>query len=639
MGLFSPWFLAGLAALGLPLWLHLLRKFKRAPRPFSSLMFFERRIQSSSKHRRLRYIRLLLLRVALISLLCLLFANPFVNRASSAIAARKLTVIAIDHSFSMRYQNRLADAKSQAMQLMNSLPSRQAVQIVALDSHAVAIKDPISSIEATDEASSYGEFSRALRVLEQTTALQLDVHLFTDVQQTSMPTAFTDLQMGPHTSLTIHKIGGENSPNWTVQSVSVPSRTFGAATVRLIAGVAGWQTPQTRKKLFVFLDDRVVATKEIEVPASGRCEMEFNDLVVPYGLHRGEVRLQPNDDLPRDDSFPFSIERSDPRKVLFLYGPGRSADSLFYKSALDASPADGLRVDAKEIDQSSNINLSQYAFVVLNNPGELDVLMKDRLSNYVLKGGALFIAVGLATEKAGSIPITGNKILGTTPIQGSDKFDNVQFVATPRIALDAGDRLIDRFADGTPLQFEKKIGEGRILVFASTLDNSTSDLPMHASFVPFVASSGAYLAGGEVDSSSVLVGSAVPLRQSTAQSATADVIGPEGKHELELSDATRLMSFNPAREGFYDVRRANGSRVLLAAHADRRESNLTKVPSDVLDLWRNTSSGGMAGPEAAPSNIQIPFSLWRYILTLVLIAAIVESVFAARYLSEDREST
>ena len=56
MGFLSPWFLAGLVAVGLPLWLHLLRQFKRTPQPFSSLMFFERRVQSSVRHRRLRYL-------------------------------------------------------------------------------------------------------------------------------------------------------------------------------------------------------------------------------------------------------------------------------------------------------------------------------------------------------------------------------------------------------------------------------------------------------------------------------------------------------------------------------------------------------------------------------------------------------
>ena len=68
MGFLTPWFLAGAAAVGLPVWLHLLRKHKTTPLPFSSLMFFEKRTQSSIKHRRLRYLVLFALRTALVLL-------------------------------------------------------------------------------------------------------------------------------------------------------------------------------------------------------------------------------------------------------------------------------------------------------------------------------------------------------------------------------------------------------------------------------------------------------------------------------------------------------------------------------------------------------------------------------------------
>src|SRR4030088_2660236 len=103
MGFFSPWFLAGVAGVALPVYLHLLRRHATTPHPFSSLMFFERRTQSSIKHRRLRYLLLFALRTALVALLALAFARPFVNSATVASArGGKLLVLAIDDSFSMR---------------------------------------------------------------------------------------------------------------------------------------------------------------------------------------------------------------------------------------------------------------------------------------------------------------------------------------------------------------------------------------------------------------------------------------------------------------------------------------------------------------------------------------------------------
>ena len=43
MGLLAPWFLAGALAVGVPLYLHLLRRHTSTPQQFSSLMFVEPR--------------------------------------------------------------------------------------------------------------------------------------------------------------------------------------------------------------------------------------------------------------------------------------------------------------------------------------------------------------------------------------------------------------------------------------------------------------------------------------------------------------------------------------------------------------------------------------------------------------------
>jgi hypothetical protein len=113
MGFLTPWFLAGAAAIGLPIWLHLLKKHRNTPLPFSSLMFFERRTQSSIKHRRLRYLVLFALRTALVLLLALAFAQPYVMRnILPTKRSGEVTVLAIDNSFSMQAGSRLDRAKA-----------------------------------------------------------------------------------------------------------------------------------------------------------------------------------------------------------------------------------------------------------------------------------------------------------------------------------------------------------------------------------------------------------------------------------------------------------------------------------------------------------------------------------------------
>jgi hypothetical protein len=662
MGFLSPWFLAGLAAIGLPLWLHLLRQFKRTPQPFSSLMFFERRVQSSVRHRRLRYLTLLALRLALLVLLALAFANPFILRGTASQTRRKLTLIAVDRSFSMRAHGHLERAKEEAHRLIRDLPGGFLAQAAALDSHLETLTGleadrgglnaAIDSIVAGDDVSSYGELARALRLLNKTANMRIEAHFISDMQQTSLPSkGFVDLQLEPGTTLELHSVAEPKTENWAVENVTVAAQIFDPKTSRLTATIAGWQTPAASRQVSLLLNNKVVAMKSVGVPADGRAQVEFLGFDVPYGANRGEIRLEPHDALPEDDSYPFSVERADPRRVLFLYAGGRNREGFYYKAAIESSMSAGLLVDLAPLEEVSNLDLSKFVFVVLSDPGELQSGVASKLRAYVTKGGGLFIAAGIDTARCGEIPLTGDKVSGNNMAQGAGevdaqnpamaevgRFENVQFLSSLRVQPGEGAKVMAKFADGSPLFLEERVGEGRVLTFAGMLDNSNSDFPLHASYLPFVVQSGLYLAGASDNPSSVPVGTPVTLRHSRTEATAADVIGPTGKHELALGDAAKAMAFNLSEAGFYEVQSASGKRSLLAVHPDRRESNLTVIPEDTLVLWRNTGSIAPADQTAAAPVLTAPWSLWRYVLLLVLFAACVESVFASRYLKEERET-
>src|SRR5579863_3854828 len=170
MGFFAPWFLAGAAAIGLPVYLHLLRRHQTTPQPFSSLMFFERRTQSSIQHRRLRYLLLLALRMAVILLLVLAFANPFIHRSVASMTSDKLLLVVVDDSFSMRAGTRLEDAKRDAASVLASKRPVDRAQVMALDAQLHVLTEPtqdpgllraaVESIKPGDGRGSFGELAR-----------------------------------------------------------------------------------------------------------------------------------------------------------------------------------------------------------------------------------------------------------------------------------------------------------------------------------------------------------------------------------------------------------------------------------------------------------------------------------------------
>src|SRR5580698_8850897 len=142
MGLFAPWFLAGIAGLAFPFYLHLLKRQTSRPKPVSSLMLFESRTQSSTRHRRLRYFLLLSLRMLWLLLLILAFANPFINRNPSALASNRLVLLVVDNSFSMRAGTRLADAKAAAINVLSGKGAARA-QVASFGSQLHLMTQPV----------------------------------------------------------------------------------------------------------------------------------------------------------------------------------------------------------------------------------------------------------------------------------------------------------------------------------------------------------------------------------------------------------------------------------------------------------------------------------------------------------------
>ena len=668
MGFLAPWFLAGVAAVGLPFWIHLLRQYRSTPHPFSSLMFFERRTQSSIKHRRLRYLLLLSLRVALLIFMALAFANPFVTRTSASGGGRKMLVIAVDNSFSMRYGNHLDRAKQEALSAVSKLNAGEKGQVLAVGSHIHfltqpvedpdALKSAIQSIQPSDEQSSYGELARALRTIEQSARMPLEVHFASDMQKSSLPPAFADLRLNGETNLVFHSVADSKEPNWLVESVTAPGKIYDPKKVRVQAVIAGVNTDAAKRTVSLALDGKVLESKSVDIPASGRASVEFLSLDSPHGFHKAEIRIEPHDSLKEDDRFPFAVERADPHPVLFLHQAGQTGAVLYYRAALESVPEAGFVMEPLAVDQAANQAFSKYAFVVLSDVNAVPSALENSLRAYVNGGGSLLVALGPASAAMQHVPVSGEAIQGSSyaardgdrfqsvatadaehpALRRTNKLDGVQFFQV--IKVDPGQsRVIARLSNQNPILLEKQIGEGRVMVFASTFDNISNDLPLHVSFVPFVEETARYLGGQQERSTNVAVDSYIELRSAKEQGASVDVVEPDGKHPLSLKEASTAQTYRVENEGFYEIRRANGRQEMVAVHADRRESDLTMIPQETLDLWRNTGKGpDTAATPGDPASPGRPWSLWRYALLLVLVIALFESLLASRYLSVEKEA-
>src|SRR6202007_2809835 len=96
-------------------------------------------------------------------------------------------------------------------------------------------------------------------------------------------------------------------------------------------------------------------------------------------------------------------------------------------------------------------------------------------------------------------------------LRRANKLEAVQFYQLIRVEP-AQSRVIARLTNQVPLLLEKQVGEGRVLVFASTFDRISNDLTLHTAFVPFVEESARYLGGQQEQLTNVAVDSYIELR-------------------------------------------------------------------------------------------------------------------------------
>jgi hypothetical protein len=294
--------------------------------------------------------------------------------------------------------------------------------------------------------------------------------------------------------------------------------------------------------------------------------------------------------------------------------------------------------------------------VVLNDLGSLPAGLEQSLQKYVSTGGSLFESIGPGSVALPRAPVLDEAIEGTRyasregerffsvsdldtghdVLKSVERFDGVKIYLAANVGS-AKSRVLARLSNGSPLLLERKVGEGKVLAFTSTFDGVQNDMPRHYAWVPFVQKSVNYLGGGgsTEQPTNLSVGEYVELRTGNEKGAQAEVQDPDGQRVLSLEESAQARNFALTREGFYEVRTAGGKRSLIAAHANRRESDLTVISQETLDLWKATGSsvstagsGQGTGGEGKTS----PWSLSPFILLLLLGVALAESVVADRYL-------
>jgi hypothetical protein len=202
------------------------------------------------------------------------------------------------------------------------------------------------------------------------------------------------------------------------------------------------------------------------------------------------------------------------------------------------------------------------------------------------------------------------------------------------------------FDDGAPALVERRVGTGKILIWASTLDAYWTNLPLQPVFLPFVHQMGKDVGryadprpsftAGEVLDLSRHGELTAPFTAGQADSASQLVF------EAPSGDRERVTATGPGHlvtlkeQGFYELRGAStpvGGGRPIAVNVDAAESNLAHVdPRDIVTAVTaaNGVDAGAGLATGTPQDQEQRQKLWWYLLVGALLLMAVETALSNR---------
>ena len=155
-------------------------------------------------------------------------------------------------------------------------------------------------------------------------------------------------------------------------------------------------------------------TRKVNVPASGRATVDFAPLDIGYGFNRCAMHIEGGDGFSADDTSVFTVRRSDPERVLFVHAAGDLRSPVYFNAALKAAAPSSFVLQSVAQTQTTDLDPSKYAFVVLSDTGALPSIFEHTLAQYVIKGGNALVALGTESGPACPNPLVGPRGEGST---------------------------------------------------------------------------------------------------------------------------------------------------------------------------------------------------------------------------------
>ncbi|HEX2854385.1 MAG TPA: BatA domain-containing protein [Opitutaceae bacterium] len=588
-----PGFLAGAAAIALPILLHLLRRQPRRTIVFPSLRFLAAAQRQTERQHRLRRFIVLLLRCAALALLAAAFARPFLG--SNAGGGGRAVVVVVDHSFSLQSKGRWEKLRTWAKKEIGPLREGDKLGIMLAGPRPVWLA-PLN----TDTAGALARFEQlapgwdiarvepalrsAAETLTATPVKERKLIFAGDHQRVSWSGADFSKALPDGVAVVFPSLP---DPIARQAALLAPTLTRNDGGLHVALSIRNFSAAHKRT-LRIFRDGGVLPVHEQTIDLGDRETRAVPvDLAgAPPALARFRFALDA-DDLPADDTA-YAVWQStgSDRTLLLDAAPGDSAAD-FAGTAFGSTST--LKPALRVVPVPAGVWPAK-AVAVLRNDASFAGPSVARLEAFLRDGGSALIFVNggeaqwkwlAATRRIAIRPLKAEKtmlhvhdwamdhpIVATmtehrvTPLLG---WDFRQGWALPTGAVDS----IALWTEDAAAIGEVQVGAGRLLLCGFPPDRRDGEWPVQAAFVPFLHRAVTYLLGAQETAAVLPAKVGDPLRLPTEPGKWVALDGPattEPARELATS-------VTPTAPGLYEF--AQGTeRKLFAVNLNADESDL-----------------------------------------------------------------
>ncbi len=694
----APLFLVGLGFLVWPVLVHLVQKDRKEVVEFPSLMFLERVPYKSSRRQKIRHWLLLLIRLAALTALIAAFARPFMDRDDIAlggtVVAREV-VILVDRSYSMDYGDRWTDALAGARAAVRQLGPEDRASLVFFSAGAtLAVRSTtdrtvlFAALDTVEPGAGATRFGPALdlarTVLEQSNLPGRHAVVISDFQRAGWD-GDEGARLPPGTTVDPVVVTGPYEGDLAVGQLLF-QRSFrdGLERVETTARLVNSGDREAEDvEVVLELDGRPAGSAAATLGPNATTLVTLPPFTLSEPFMRGSVRV-PGDALPANDVVHFVLSPGEGFSVLVVEDGSDPRDpSLYLDQALAIGTDPAFDVDGTTVGAMTAGDLAGRSVVILNGSRPPRGGVGTRLREFVEDGGGLVVILG----ERSSWPADGPDLLPgpvgavmepewregrggtlgridyTHPVFAlfaaprSGDLTDANFFRYRNVEFAGAEGVLARFDNGAVALAERQVGEGRVLLWTSMLDNYWNDMVLQPIFLPFAHQ---------------LVKHAGSFRPPTASYTVDDVLnlsgqggGGEGDRllaGLSLDNGDGLVALSPANrsidvggaarpgflplseQGFYELRGGGAGggpgTPAVAVNVNLGEADLEAMdPEEFAGSITSPDIGeaGAIGAELGPEDRERRQGIWWYLLVAAFLLLALETI-VSNYLSRKAAS-